>query len=98
MNKLVLAEIGKELADELESLSEKFHVKSDHHEILLWEVHIIKVRVKDLIENSGIQNKLLKESVLVSQWGDSLSLIPNEIITKVKDFHSNYNELKNPNL
>lgn len=94
MNTISLAEVGKELASKLKSLSKEFHVKSDHYEILLWEIAVIQAKVKDITENCGIQNKFLKESVLISSWGTSATLISPEIRSKVTEFHKHYEVFK----
>ncbi|MNZ91793.1 hypothetical protein D3C78_1107880 [compost metagenome] len=93
MNAREIANIGASLVVELDRLSAQYHVKSDEHDILSWEADIIRAKSKDILENCGL-NDNLKESTLLSAWGESLAKkIPN-IANKARDFHAGYTSVK----
>lgn len=94
MNKVDLAETGKILASELDELSRDYHVKSDQHEILIWEADILRAKAQDLIENCGLSENL-QASTLISKWGDSLAKKIPVIANKVNSFHKEYASIKN---
>ena len=94
MNELELAEAGKILATELDDLSKGYHVKSDQHEILIWEADILRAKAQDLIESCGLSENL-QDSTLISKWGESLAKKIPLIATKVSSFHKEYASIKN---
>ena len=96
MDKTEISRIGFDLAKELSQQAEAFHVKAAARDILLYESATVEQEAKDLIENTGVKEHL-KESVLLSKWGQSIhhQLPEKEIINKVKDFHIRYQQIKN---
>jgi len=93
VNSRKIASIGASLAAELDQLSAQYHVKSDEHDILSWEADIIRAKSKDILENCGLSDNL-RESTLLSAWGESLAnKIPN-VANKARDFHASYNSVK----
>lgn len=93
MNAREIANIGASLAVELDQLSAQYHVKSDEHDILSWEADIIRAKSKDILESCGL-NDSLKESTLLSAWGENLAKKIPRITNKAKDFHAAYNGVK----
>ena len=93
MNAREIANIGASLAAELDQLSEQYHVKSDEHNILSWEADIIRAKTKDILEGCGLSDNL-RESTLLSAWGESLVKEIPDIAKKARNFHVNYNSLK----
>lgn len=69
MNSDIIKE-GRSLIRLLEKKSEEFHVKSDQHDILGYEAEILAARL-DFIEKNKEIPENLKESTLLSRWGDS---------------------------
>ena len=89
MQREELSELGVLLAAELDQLATKYHVKSDEHEILVWEADIIREKSKDVLLRFGLSENL-KESTLLSSWGMTLANKIPKITEKVKFFHSQY--------
>jgi len=78
----------------LEQLSRQYHVKSDACDILGYEAITIKQEARDLIENSGVREEL-RDSTLLSKWGESIANQLPDITDRVGEFHENYHEHKN---
>jgi hypothetical protein len=93
MGNVELSKIGNILAAELDKLSALYHVKSDQHEILIWEADILRAKAQDLIEKCGL-NENLNDSTLISKWGGGLATSIPEIANRVKEFHEQYNSAK----
>ena len=94
MDRKTLSALGLELAKELNLLSQQYHVKSDARDILGYEAVTIEEEAKDLIENCGVREDL-RESTLLSKWGEALASELPEITVRVKEFHENYLKYKN---
>ena len=94
MDRKTLSTLGLELTKELNNLSEQYHVKSDARDILGYEAITIEEEAKDLIENCGVREDL-RESTLLSKWGEALAAQIPEITARVKEFHENYFKYKN---
>jgi hypothetical protein len=84
-----LASSGYAIADTLEELSYRFHVKSREYDLLMWEASIIRLQSDDLIHHSGCADSLAK-SRLASDYGKRLAdQFPNET-RRVEEFHELY--------
>lgn len=94
MNKVELAEAGKALAIEIDELSKKYHVKSDQHEILIWEADILRAKSQDLLNDSGLSENL-QTSTLISSWGEGLAKNIPAVANKVIHFHKEYAAIRN---
>ena len=93
MNSREMASFGASLAAELDQLSAQYHIKSDEHNVLSWEADIIRAKTKDALENCGLSD-YLRESTLLSAWGESLAKKIPDIANKVRDFHAIYSSVK----
>ncbi|MGI9517451.1 MAG: hypothetical protein ACR2NP_10415 [Pirellulaceae bacterium] len=82
---------GNTLICELEDQVEQYHVKSDAHDILKWEIAVVRARVMDLEEQSGLPGDLL-DSVLLCDWGYTLAKTIPDLARRVGQFHARYNQ------
>jgi hypothetical protein len=80
---------GCSLAGELESLAREYHVKSDNHEILLWEAAIIDAAVEHLRTGAVIFENL-QGSALLSAWGEKLAMSIPSVAARVRQFHKDF--------
>jgi hypothetical protein len=86
-----LIDLGSQLARDLEALAKEYHVKSDKHEILLWEASIVDAEVNRMKYGTEIIPNL-QSSILFSQWDESLAEAIPEIAARVRVFHAAFNE------
>jgi len=91
MNNSELAQIGRQLAAQLEDLMEEGYPKSDEYTGLSWEADILRAKARDLEDDCGVGLNF-RESVISNYCGPAFrSRIP-EIIARVKAFHTAYDE------
>ena len=87
---------GNQLISELDALRRDYHVQSDQHDILSWEVDVVRARVRDLQEQCGLPDDL-QDSVLLCDWGyRTLAKTIPELTQRVARFHACYNEATGP--
>ncbi|XPF95263.1 hypothetical protein ACM9HF_04415 [Colwellia sp. RE-S-Sl-9] len=94
MDRIELGNVGESLAEELEAHSNKYHVKSDKHEILAWEAVGVRGMAQQLLDLVKCTYEL-ESSALFSSWGESLVFEEFELSEKVKLFRKKYAEFKN---
>lgn len=92
MTKEELSKLGYELASVLDELLPSYHVKSDDYTILAWESDILRAKSKVLVEGGSLMDTL-KDSTLISKWGERVARKHENISNKVRLFHQSYNEL-----
>lgn len=82
----IFAEKSLALAERLEVLSRKYHIKSDDHDILGYEAASIREKLVAKTENRIVRSPLML-STLLSEWGRSTALQYPEIAEEVRSFH-----------
>jgi hypothetical protein len=87
-----LVTVGLQLARELEEESKLYHVKSDDHEVLLWESAIVEERVYAFLEKRELKENL-RDSVLTGKWGEHTASICPVLTEKVREFYSEYEKI-----
>ena len=86
MNKADLIHLGNRLVKALEVLSRQFHVKSDQHDILLYEAAIIQGKVC-FLEKGVMPASHLIDSSLLGDWGTALAKAQHTLSEEVAQFH-----------
>jgi hypothetical protein len=89
MNKSELAELGIELAAELNDIATHYHEKSDAYDILNFEVISLRAMCHDLVEGCGVRVDL-QASSLLSTWGKRLANLNPDLAKRAAHFHAQY--------
>lgn len=89
-----LSKTGILLAQDLEELSKSYNVRSDAHDILGYEAATVRAEALDLINDTGVP-KNIKESTLLSAWGNTLAGQIPEMAIRVSEFHRQYRDAQN---
>lgn len=82
----IFAEKSFALAERLEVLSRKYHIKSDDHDILRYEAESIREKTLAKAENRTARSHLMISTIL-SEWGRSTALKESEIAEEARSFH-----------
>ncbi|WP_415894366.1 hypothetical protein ACMXYN_08400 [Neptuniibacter sp. PT8_73] len=94
MDRVTLSKIGIELSLELKEIAKNYNVRSDAYDILGYEAATIEEEALDLINETGVQEHI-KNSTLLSAWGNTLASQIPEVASRVKEFHEQYHSAKN---
>ncbi|VAW82096.1 hypothetical protein MNBD_GAMMA12-91 [hydrothermal vent metagenome] len=89
MDRQKLGQIGKSLANDLENISEKYHSKSNQHEILQWESVGVRGMTSQLLNSEECTYKLLSTQLL-REWGEKLISDNTELSERVFSFRQSY--------
>lgn len=77
---------GDALVRALETRATAYHVKSDAHDILLWEAAVIAARVAHVVSGSP-PLATLAGSVIDSSWRHDLHTLEPDLVARVRAFH-----------
>ncbi|WP_143704021.1 MULTISPECIES: DUF3105 domain-containing protein [Luteimonas] len=84
---------GEALVRSLESGAAAYHVKSDAHEILLWEAAVVAARVVQL-RTGATPSPALATSVIASAWSHDLALREPALLARVAHFHRAFDDAR----
>jgi hypothetical protein len=86
-----LAQAGRRLATQLETIAKDFHVKSDEFETVLWEADILRAKANNIDQQCAVIPNL-RSSVLLSNCSRVLLSEHRELIEEINAFHVAYDE------
>ena len=93
MDRCEIANLGLSLAEDLLAEANKYHVKSDKHEILCYESAGVRGMSDELLNGDSYRYDLI-ESTLLSDWGCTFANEIPSLYERVRCFRRLYQDCK----
>jgi len=90
-SKQELAKSGFQLAIDLEEVADSYHIRSDEHEMLLYEAAIVEAKSHYLKEGTPVEPNL-ETSLFAERGGGMIGVRSPKLMQRINTFHQAFKE------